>query len=206
MNISPSEIAALVAATSFAAGLNVYATVATLGLLSRAGAFQLPGSLHALHSWPVIAVCAAMFVLEFFADKIPVFDIIWNALHTFVRIPVAAWLAYAATAHLSPQMQITSAILGGAIAAAAHTGKTAVRVGVTPSPEPLSNFVLSTTEDVGAIGLTWLATQHPYFAGFVALALLVMLALLARVIWRSLKRIAVYFRQRFSQSQPSRSA
>lgn len=206
MNIASHEVVALVAATSFAAGLNAYATVATLGLLSRAELFQLPDSLHALHSWPVIAVCAAMFVVEFFADKIPVFDVIWNALHTFVRIPVAAWLAYAATAQLSPGMQITSTIIGGVIAAAAHTGKTSVRIGVTPSPEPVSNFALSAAEDVGAIGLTWLATQHPYLAAAIAVALLVTLIVLARVIWKSLKRSFARFRQRFFHSQESHLA
>ena len=206
MHISNNEIVALVATTSFASGLNVYATIATLGLLSRAGLFQLPTSLHVIHGWPVIFVCVAMFVLEFFADKIPVFDLVWNALHTFVRIPVAAWLAYAATAHLSPEMQAISTVAGAIIAAAAHTGKTAVRVGVTPSPEPFSNIALSATEDVGAVGLTWVATQHPYVAATVVAALLVVLIVLARFIYRSLKRIFFYFRHRWSGGVESQSA
>ena len=205
MNIPMNEIVALLAATSFAAGLNVYGTLATLGLLSRTGAFPLPPSLHVIQNWPVIAVCGALFVLEFFADKIPVFDLIWNALHTFVRIPVAAWMAYAATAHLSPQMQIISAVAGGAIAAAAHTGKTAVRVGVTPSPEPFSNIALSTTEDVGAIGLTWIATAHPFIAAALVVVLLIALIIAARFIYRSLKRIVAYLRGRI-EHEPARAA
>src|SRR5690349_18163295 len=97
---SPDQLAALIAATSFAAGLNVYATVGTLGILSRAHAIQLPPSLHVVQSWPVIVIALVMFVIEFFADKIPAFDLIWNALHTFVRIPVAAFIAYGASANL----------------------------------------------------------------------------------------------------------
>lgn len=197
MNIPANEIVALVMATSFAAGLNVYATLATLGLLSRAGVFELPPSLHGIQSWPVIGACVALFVLEFFADKIPVFDLVWNALHTFVRIPVAAWLAHAATAHLSPEMQLIATIAGGLIAAAAHTGKTAVRIGVTPSPEPLSNIALSTAEDVGAVGLTWVATRHPFLAAAIVVALLITLIVLARFIFQSLKRIFAYFRRRY---------
>src|SRR5919109_3970710 len=127
MPLPPDQLAALIAATSFAAGLNVYATVATLGLLSRAGVLALPSSLHLVETWPVIGVCAVMFVIEFFADKIPAFDLIWNALHTFVRIPVAALLAYGATSHLSPGMQLIAAVLGGGIALAAHGGKMAAR-------------------------------------------------------------------------------
>ena len=93
-----------------------------------------------------------MFGLEFVADKIPAFDLIWNALHTFIRVPIAVLMAYAATSSLSPGMQLGSAALGGAIAFAAHGGKTAVRAAVTPSPEPFSNMALSFAEDVAAVG------------------------------------------------------
>lgn len=182
-----SDIIAMLVATSFAAGLNVYATLATLGILARTHVVELPSSLHVLQDWWVIAISAGMFVIEFFADKIPVFDLVWNALHTFIRIPVAALLAYGATAHTSPQMQMVATVVGGLIAAAAHTGKTAARVGVTPSPEPLTNFALSTTEDVGAIGLTWIATSHPYIAAGIAIVLLVVLIVVVRWIVRSLK-------------------
>ena len=97
MPFSPEQLAGLIAAISFAAGLNVYATVASLGLLARADVVSLPGNLHVVQTWPVIAIAAVLFVIEFFADKIPAFDLIWNALHTFVRVPVAALLAYALT-------------------------------------------------------------------------------------------------------------
>src|SRR5450755_2416846 len=112
------EIVALLIATSFAAGLNVYATVGTLGLLGHYHVLVLPDGLHALQDWWVIAIAAAMFVVEFFADKIPAFDLIWNAMHTFIRIPVAALLAYRATATLSPGEQMLATIVGGLIALA----------------------------------------------------------------------------------------
>ncbi len=186
---SPEQLAGLIAAISFAAGLNVYATVATLGLLARAQVLVLPGGLHPVETWPVIAVALALFVAEFFADKIPAFDLVWNALHTFVRVPVAALLAYGASAHLSPGAQVTATVVGGLIALASHGGKTAARAAVTPSPEPVSNIALSTGEDVIAVGLTWVATAHPYWAAAIVLVLLVVVVLAIRLVWRALRRL-----------------
>lgn len=180
---------AIVVAASFAAGLNVYATVATLGILSHVHAFQLPPALQILGSWPVIVVCALIFVLEFFADKIPVFDLVWNALNTFVRVPVAVLLSYGATQHLSPGAQLAAALLGGAIALAAHGGKIAVRTAVTPSPEPVSNMALSFGEDVAAVSLTWFATRHPAVAGVIVAVCLVLVILALRYVVRSVKRL-----------------
>ena len=189
MPISHEQLVALIAAISFAAGLNVYATVATLGLLARADVLRLPASLHMVESWPVIVICAVMFVIEFFADKIPAFDLIWNALHTFVRVPVAALLAYGAAAHLPPAAQAVSALAGGSIALAAHGGKTAVRAAVTPSPEPFSNIALSLGEDVIAIGLTWFATTHPFLAAMVVLLLLIGIVVLIRFVIRAMQSL-----------------
>jgi hypothetical protein len=180
VRIPSNELFAVLTAISFAAGLNVYATVATLGLLARAGLIALPPSLHLLSSWYVIAGCAVLFLVEFFADKVPVFDLLWSALHTFVRVPVAALLAYGATAQLSPGMQLLATLLGGAIALAAHGGKTAVRAAVTPYPEPFSNFTLSLGEDAFAVFLTWFATRHPYLAATIALALVLAIVVLMR--------------------------
>lgn len=183
------ELVALVVAVSFAAGLNVYATVATLGLLAHANLLVLPDALHPLAGWWVIGASAALFAVEFFADKIPVFDLVWNALHTFIRIPVAALIAWRATATLTPQEQLLAALLGGLIAFAAHGGKTAARALVTPSPEPLSNLGLSLGEDVVAISLTWLAGRHPYVAGAIALVLAFIVFLLIRWVWRALRNL-----------------
>ncbi len=189
MRLPATELVAMLVATSFAAGLNVYATVATLGLLARFDLLPLPDSLHLLESWWIIAASIALFVIEFFADKVPAFDLIWNALHTFVRVPVAALLAYAATSHLSAGKQLLATALGGLIALAAHGGKTAVRAAMTPSPEPISNIGLSFGEDALAIFLTWFATQHPYSAAALVIALLVIIVILMRWVLRALRAL-----------------
>ena len=188
-SIPTSELVALLIATSFAAGLNVYATVATLGLLAHAGVLPLPPALQLLANWYVIAVSGVMFVIEFFADKIPAFDLLWNALHTFIRVPIAALLAYGATATLSPAEQLVATVAGGAIALASHGGKTAVRAAVTPSPEPFSNMALSLGEDGLAIFLTWFATQHPYGAIAIVALMLGVIMVLARWVVRSLRAL-----------------
>ena len=189
VSMPTQEIVALLVATSFAAGLNVYATVGTLGILGHYNVLALPPGLHMLTDWWVIVVATAMFVVEFFADKIPAFDLIWNAMHTFVRIPIAALLAYKATAQLSPQEQMIATVAGGLIALAAHGGKTAARAAVTPSPEPFSNAALSLTEDATAIGLTWLAMKHPYAAAGIVLVGLVFVVFIVRFVVRSLKSL-----------------
>lgn len=183
-----SELVGLIVAVSFAAGLNVYATVATLGLLAHAGLLDLPSGLHLLSSWWVIAASGLLFAIELFADKIPGFDLFWNALHTFVRIPVAALIAYGATSQLSPEKQLLAALAGGAIALAAHGGKTAARVAVTPSPEPFSNLALSAGEDTLAVFLTWLATRHPISAALIVAAFLAVIVVVMRWVIRAMTR------------------
>jgi len=189
LKIPPSELFGLLAAIGFAAGLNLYATVAALGLLARFGHLPLPPGLQLLESWPIIAASAVLFAIEFFADKIPAFDLIWNALHTFIRIPVAGLLAYRATAQLSPGHQLLAALLGATVALVAHGGKTAARAAVTPFPEPLSNMALSVGEDVLAIGLTWMATRHPYIAGTLVLSLVIVILVLVRLVIRALRAL-----------------
>jgi hypothetical protein len=142
-----------------------------------------------LETWPIIAASTILFAIEFFADKIPAFDLIWSAFHTFVRVPAAALLAYGATRQLTPAQQLLATALGAAIALAAHGGKTALRAAVTPSPEPFSNITLSLTEDALAISLTWLATRHPYAGATIALILVAVIALLARAVVRALRAL-----------------
>jgi hypothetical protein len=180
--LDPARLTALLAAISFAAGLNVYLTVAVLGLLARFHVLQLPPGISVLdHTW-VIAVAIAMSVIEAVADKIPYFDLVWNALHTFIRIPAAALLAYQASSSLSPGEHALVTVAAAAIATVSHTAKTSARVAVSASPEPVSNAVLSTGEDVAAAGITWLATVHPFVgAGLVVAALIVILLLVRRV-------------------------
>jgi hypothetical protein len=203
VKLGPNEVTAALIAVSFAAGLNVYATLATLGLLAHTGVLTLPAPLHLLENWWIIAASAVLFLVEFFADKAPAFDLIWNALHTFIRIPIAALLAYGATSHLSAEKQLVATLLGGLIALAAHGGKTAVRAAVTPSPEPLSNIGLSLGEDVVAIFLTWFATKHPYMSAAIAIAFMVLIVLLIRWVIRALRSLFHGAERVLVQSTPS---
>jgi hypothetical protein len=145
--------------------------------------------LHALSSWTVIVIAGLLFVLEFFADKIPVFDLIWNGLNTFVRVPVAALLSWGATQQLPPLAHVLVTVLAAVIALAAHGGKTAVRAAVTPSPEPFSNIALSLGEDVFAVGITWLATQHPIAAAVIVGIALIIVIITIRAVWRAVKKL-----------------
>ncbi|MGA2103104.1 MAG: DUF4126 domain-containing protein [Candidatus Sulfotelmatobacter sp.] len=189
LQIPPAELFSLLVAIGFAAGLNTYATVAVLGLLGHFAHLPLPPGLQLLAGWPVILVSLALFGIEFFADKIPAFDLIWNALHTFIRVPIAGLLAYRATSQLSPEHQLLATLLGAAVALIAHGGKTAARAAVTPSPEPFSNITLSLGEDALAIGLTWLATRHPYVAGTLATVFVLIVVLMTRLVIRAMRAL-----------------
>jgi hypothetical protein len=189
MSLTGNELIALLVAISFAAGLNVYATVATLGLLAHSNLLALPPQLNLLSNWWIIAAAGTLFAVEFFADKVPAFDLVWNALHTFVRVPVAALLAWQATSALSPGEQLAATLAGGFIAFIAHGGKTAIRSVVTPSPEPFSNMSLSLGEDVLAVSLTWFATVRPIMAGTIAAILVLLTLLLIRWVWKALNAL-----------------
>lgn len=170
---SQGDILAFVVATGFAAGLNVYATALSLGAMARLHWIDLPPGLELLaHTW-VLSASGVLFAIEVFVDKVPGVDLVWNALHTFVRIPVAGLMAYAAGSHLPPAAHVLATCLGAGFAAIAHGSKSAARVAVTPSPEPVSNIALSTAEDAGAVGLSWVAVHHPLTAVAVTGALAV---------------------------------
>lgn len=201
MSFTPSTIAGLVIAASFAAGLNIYATVLTLGILARGHWVELPPGLDLLANWWVLGASAVLFSVEFFADKIPALDLVWNALHTFVRVPLAALLAYRATLQLSPEMQLLATAGGALIALAAHSSKTAARTLITPSPEPISNIALSTGEDAVAVGLTWTATHHPWIAGGIAAAFTLAAIFTVRWILRAIAK--TWNRLRQSQHVPA---
>lgn len=184
-----SDLLAIVVSTCFAAGLSVPATVGTIGLVGRFGVIVLPGSLEPLTSWWVIGAAAAVFLVEFVADKIPAFDLIWNALQTFIRVPAGALLAYAAAAQLSAGEQLLVTALGAAVALVAHAGKATAHVAVNASPEPFSTVLVSLAEDALAIGLTWLATEHPLIAAAIVVALIAVVVVAARVVIRSLRAL-----------------
>ena len=189
MHPLPGQLTALVLAVSFSSGLDVYLTVAMLGLLSRTGFLTLPPSLHSVVSWYVIVPCAALFAIEFVADKIPVLDLVWNALQTFVRVPVAALLAYGATNQLSPELQAIATLVGGAIALAAHGGKIAARTAVSHSPEPFSNIALSVAEDGFVVFLTWFMSRHPFWAVTIVMAALLIVLSVVRFVVRSVRAL-----------------
>ncbi len=185
----------LLLGASFASGINLYATVATLGLLHRFEAIALPPALAVLAHPVVLGLAIALYLVEFVADKIPAVDHVWDAIHTFIRPPAAALLAYAAVAPAAgsvPEVwRIAAALLAGTIALTAHSTKAATRGAVNASPEPFSTAAVSFAEDLLAIGLSWLAVTHPAIAiGVVAILLvasiviLVVLFRFVRAIWR----------------------
>jgi hypothetical protein len=185
----PGRLTALLVAVSFAAGLNLYVTVAVLGLLARFHVLNLPPGLSLLdHTW-VIALAIGLSVIEAVADKIPYFDLVWNAVHTFIRVPAAALLAYQAADTLSPGEKAMVTVLAGAVAAVAHTAKTSARVAVSATPEPFTNAALSTSEDVAAAGITWVATVHPYIGATIVVVALLVIVLMTRWLLRGARRV-----------------
>ena len=162
--MNPIETLSLVLGAGFSSGLNLYATVATLGLLERFGVIHLPAHLHMLANPIVLAVAGALYLMEFLADKIPYIDSVWQAVHTFIRPPAAALLAFSATAAAPDAWRWAAAMLAGSIALTSHGTKASARAAVNMSPEPLSNWALSFGEDILAVWLTWFATTHPAIA------------------------------------------
>jgi len=182
-----SSILSAVLGLSFAAGLNTYATILALGVLQRLGVVDLPTGLEVVASVPVMIAAAFMYLVEFVADKIPYIDSIWDAIHTVVRPAAGALLAYAAVGNVSPEWQMVAALAGGSVALTSHTAKASTRAAVNLSPEPFSNWALSLFEDGLAIGLTWLALEHPYVALTVAIVLLAILLALVSVLVRAFR-------------------
>lgn len=174
---------------SWTAGINLYATVAVLGLLQRYELARLPGELEVLANPWVIGVALALYVIEFVADKIPYVDTIWDALHTFIRVPAGAVLALAATAELHPAVRVVALLVGGTLALSTHGTKATVRAAANTSPEPFSNWALSLGEDVLAIGTAALAVFSPLAALIVVLVFLVAAAWLLPKIIRRLRRL-----------------
>lgn len=148
--------------SAWLSGVNLYAMVATLGLLERFRFAHLPGDLGPLlANWWVIGLAAGLFVTEFVADKIPAVDSVWDAIHTFIRVPAGAILAAAAFAHFDPAVRVAALLLGGGLALGAHSTKAAVRATANLSPEPFSNITLSLVEDAFVFGSSFLVAWHP---------------------------------------------
>ncbi len=147
--------------SAWTSGINLYATVTVLGLLQKFEFTKLPMGLTALDSWWVIGIGGFLFLVEFFADKIPYLDSVWDVIHTFIRIPAGAVMAYAATNQMDPTVSTIATLLGGGLALSSHGTKAALRATANLSPEPVSNWALSLIEDVVAIGGTVLAVFAP---------------------------------------------
>jgi Domain of unknown function (DUF4126) len=191
--MNPVETLGLALGAGFSSGLNLYATIATLGLLQRFDVIHLPVSLQVLsHPW-VLGIAIALYLIEFFADKIPYVDTVWDAIHTVIRPPAAALLAYSASGGVPPEWRWGAALLAGGVALTSHGTKASARAAVNASPEPFSNWTLSFGEDVLAVWLTWMATVHPR-ATIVVVAMLIALAAfvlfhLFRFLRRALQRL-----------------
>lgn len=172
----------------FSSGLNLYATVATLGLLQRFGILHLPASLQVLsHRW-VLGIALALYLIEFFADKIPYFDTVWDAIHTFIRPPAAALLAYAAAGSAPAEWRWGAALLAGGVALTSHGTKASARAAVNTSPEPFSNWALSFGEDLLAVWLTWMAAAHPVATTIIVAALVALSVFLLYHLFRFARR------------------
>jgi hypothetical protein len=185
-----STALAQIVALAFASGLNVYATVAVLGLVEHFHLVALPEQFRAFDHPTIIAVAVTMYLVEFVADKIPWFDSVWDAIHTVVRPLGGALIAVNAIGDASPLSVALAALLGGSIAATTHVTKAATRAAANVSPEPFSNWFLSLAEDVIAIGISWVALNHPIIASAVAMVLLVAIIATAWAIVRWARRRA----------------
>ena len=175
--------------SAWLSGFNLYATVLTLGVLQRLQLVRLPGDLDFVSREWVIAAAALLYLVEFVADTVPVVDSVWDAIHTFIRVPAGAVLAASAFADFSPSVRIAAMLAGGTVALGSHGTKASIRVAANASPEPFSNIFLSTIEDFLTIGLTALAAFHPVVILGIVLLFLVLLTWIWPKAFRAIRRI-----------------
>jgi len=193
--MNPLAALGLTLGAGFSSGLNLYATVATLGLLERFNIISLPASLHGLSHPVVIILALVLYLLEFFADKVPYVDTVWDAIHTFIRPPAAALLAYSAVGSAPAEWRWAAALLAGGVALTSHGTKASTRAAVNTIPEPVSNWALSLGEDVLAVWLSWMAAAHP-IATTIIVAVLV--ALCVFLLYHFLRFARSAFRRLFA--------
>ena len=180
---------ALTMGLAWASGINLYATLLTLGFLANSGNINLPPDLQIVANPLVMGAAGIMYFIEFFADKTPGIDTGWDAIHTFIRIPAGAMLAAGAVGDLNPAVEIAAALLGGSLAAGSHATKAGSRVLINTSPEPFSNWVASVSEDIAVVGGVWASINHPviFLVGLVIFIIL-MIWVLPRI-WVSVKKV-----------------
>ncbi|WP_373082202.1 DUF4126 domain-containing protein [Zhongshania sp.] len=183
------SVISLTMGVSWASGLNLYAAILVLGLGGSVGGIDLPDSLAVVQDPAVILAAGLMYAVEFFADKIPGVDTGWDALHTFIRIPAGALLAANTVGDVSPALQLAAGIVGGSVTSVTHAAKASTRMLINTSPEPVSNWLASISEDVAVFGGLWVALNHPvlFLIGFVVFLLL--LIWLLPKLWRGIARI-----------------
>jgi len=179
----------MAAGAAAASGLRLYGTVAALGLLNHLGVLHLPSGLEVLGNPVIIGLAAALYVAEFIADKVPAFDSVWDAIHTFLRIPAGAVLSFGLLSDVQEPWRTGAALVGGAVALSAHGLKASTRLAANTSPEPFSNWGLSFSEDVFVVGLLWLLVAHPLVALAVGIAVLLLGVVAASWIVRALRRL-----------------
>ncbi|MEK6300753.1 MAG: DUF4126 domain-containing protein [Acidobacteriota bacterium] len=174
---------ALAMGSSWVSGINLYAAVATLGLLGRFAGLELPGDLGVVTNWWVIGVALVLYVIEFFADKVPLIDSAWDAVHTFIRVPAGAVLAAASFGDFDKGVQVIAFLIGGGLALSSHGTKAATRAAINTSPEPASNIAASLAEDVVAVGSIVLAWVYPAAViVLVVIAVIVSIMLVPRIV------------------------
>jgi len=180
---------ALALGTSWASGINLYAAILTLGILAVTGNMVLPPDLQILANPLVIAAAGLMYAVEFFADKIPGVDTLWDSILTFIRIPAGALLAAGAVGEMGVGVELAAALVGGTLAASTHATKAGTRAVVNTSPEPFSNWTLSIGEDIAVIAGMWAAVKHPWvFIALLVLFIALMIWLLPRI-WRGARQV-----------------
>lgn len=184
-----AKVIALTMGVGWASGINLYAAILMLGILGITGNMVLPPDLQILATPLVIAAAGIMYVVEFFIDKIPGMDTGWDTLHTFIRIPAGALLAAGAVGDVNTAVSLAAAILGGGMATATHATKSGTRVLINTSPEPVTNWIASITEDIVVIAGIWTALQHPWV--FIALLIVFILALiwLLPKLWQGIRKV-----------------
>jgi hypothetical protein len=196
-----TNIIALTMGVAWAAGINLYAAIATLGILGVTGNMTLPAELQVLTNPLVIGAACLMFAVEFVADKMPGVDTGWDTVHTFIRIPAGALLAAGAVGDVDPAVSLAAALLGGTLAAGTHGVKAGSRLLINTSPEPFTNWTASMVEDIVVIGGIWAAVNHPWlFLTLLALFILLMIWLLPNL-WRGIKMLAARIKQLFTPQQ-----
>lgn len=200
------EALSLAMGTAWTSGINLYATIATLGIARQLELIQLPHNLEVLAHPVVIAVAAIMYFIEFFADKVPYFDSGWDAIHTFIRVPAGAVLAARAMGDMNPALELAAMLAGGSIALAAHGTKATTRLAINASPEPFTNWAASITEDVAVLGGIWVIFNHPILMIIFVVAFVGLGVWLVPKIFRLAKRGFQALRDRLSGRKPDQPA